>query len=102
MYRCGEITRFGQFKKWLPKTRLANDLGISVQRIQQLLTKNIGSLTVDELERVSEVLDIDFKCMCVLTINEYRHQRRKKPRFVLELQRVRQGSGVQRSAPSKN
>lgn len=75
----GSIKKFGQLEKKLPYTILAKEAKIGVRRLKKLFN-DVGEITVAELHRMAEVLDVDIALLRDITIPEADRKTRRKKR----------------------
>ncbi|MDF2190158.1 hypothetical protein [Paraflavitalea sp. CAU 1676] len=79
LIESGHITEFKQIFTYLPKTVLAGDLGTNNNRMTRLIN-NVHEFTLEELDRISQLIDVSYDAMNVLVNNQYKKSKqfRKK------------------------
>lgn len=73
----GEISFFNEMFDYIPKTRVANDLGKNNSRFTKLLNRT-EQFRLEELFTVARFLGLDDKQILDLAYNQYVQQKRKR------------------------
>lgn len=79
LIESGHITEFKQIFTYLPKTVLAGDLGTNNNRMTRLIN-NVQEFTLEELDRISQLIDVSYDAVNTLVNNQYKKSKqfRKK------------------------
>jgi plasmid maintenance system antidote protein VapI len=80
MIESGRIHEFRQIFNYLPKSILAHDLGTNNNRMTRLIN-HVEQFTLEDLFRISNLLDVNYKTVLILIHNQYFGEKRsnKKP-----------------------
>mgnify|MGYP003578630125 CR=1 FL=1 len=70
MIESGRIHEFQQIFNFLPKSIMAHDLGTNNNRMTRLIN-HVEQFTLEELFRISHLLDINYKTVLTLIHNQY-------------------------------
>jgi hypothetical protein len=70
MIESGRIHEFQQIFNFLPKSIMAHDLGTNNNRMTRLIN-HVEQFTLDELFRISQLLEINYKTVLNLIHNQY-------------------------------
>ena len=73
----GEITLFNDMFEFIPKTRVATDLGKHNVRFSRLLGR-VEKFTLQELFMLARLLELDDRKLLDLAYNQHLQQRKKK------------------------
>jgi len=71
LIESGHITEFKQIFTYLPKTVLAGDLGTNNNRMTRLIN-NVHEFTLEELDRISQLIDVSYDAVNLLVNNQYK------------------------------
>lgn len=74
MYEKGNIKSIFDIFIYVPKTRVGLDIGMRVDRFNKYL-KKIGTLTLEHIERMAFLCDLDLDVMMELWRKTYRQQK---------------------------
>ncbi|AXY78265.1 hypothetical protein D3H65_31595 [Paraflavitalea soli] len=77
LIESGYITEFKQIFTYLPKTVLAGDLGTNNNRMTRLIN-NVHEFTLEELDRISQLIDVSYDSINVLVNNQYKKSKHFK------------------------
>jgi hypothetical protein len=70
MLEQGKIKKFEQLADQLPCSALARDIDIDPRRMKKLLSEDFSEIQVGELIKISKILDVDFKLLSDLLIDQ--------------------------------
>ena len=70
MIETGRIREFQQIFSYLPKSILAHDLGTNNNRMTRLIN-HVEQFSLEELFRISHLLDVSYKTILTLVHNQY-------------------------------
>jgi len=74
MYEKGHIKSFFDIFKYVPKTRVGLDIGMRVDRLNKFL-KKVETFTLEHIDRIASLCDLDLDVMMELWRKEYRQQK---------------------------
>jgi len=77
MYEKGNIKSFFDIFIYVPKTRVGLDIGMRVDRLNKFLNK-VETFTLEHIERIAFLCDMDLDVMMDLWRKEYRLQKEKR------------------------
>jgi plasmid maintenance system antidote protein VapI len=77
LIESGHITEFKQIFTYLPKTVLAGDLGTNNNRMTRLIN-NVHEFTLEELDRISQLIDVSYDSINLLVNNQYKKSKHFK------------------------
>jgi plasmid maintenance system antidote protein VapI len=81
MIETGNVTEFQHMFNHIPKSVVAHDLGTNNNRMTRLISR-VEQFTLDELHRISKLVDIDFKIFLNLAatqmVNAMNEKKNKK------------------------
>lgn len=61
MMNEGKIKKLIDVFTYIPKTRVAQDMGKKTQRFSELITDEIGAITVTEIQMMSDLFKMDIR-----------------------------------------
>jgi plasmid maintenance system antidote protein VapI len=70
MIETGNVTEFKQMFDHIPKSVVAHDLGTNNNRMTRLIS-HVEQFTLDELHKISKLVDTDFKVFVNLAANQF-------------------------------
>lgn len=56
----GEIKKFNELKHYVSKVNFGKEIGVGYKRMNQLFGKDISSLSLGEIFKASQILDVQF------------------------------------------
>ena len=71
MVEAGKIEVFSDIFKFIPKTRVANDLGKKVDRFNELMA-NVEEFILKDLFHIAKFCELDEETMLRLVMKQYR------------------------------
>lgn len=74
LIESGHITEFKQIFTYLPKTVMAQDLGTNNNRMTKLIERT-ELFTLEELNRIGDLIDISFDSVNMLASNQYKRSK---------------------------
>ncbi len=74
LIESGHITEFKQIFTYLPKTVMAQDLGTNNNRMTRLIERT-EMFTLEELNRIGDLIDISFDSVNMLASNQYKRSK---------------------------
>ncbi|MBO9563560.1 MAG: hypothetical protein J7621_12325 [Niastella sp.] len=74
LIESGHITEFKQIFTYLPKTVMAQDLGTNNNRMTKLIERT-EMFTLEELNRIGDLIDISFDSVNSLASNQYKRSK---------------------------
>lgn len=74
LIESGHITEFKQIFTYLPKTVMAQDLGTNNNRMTKLIERT-EMFTLEELNRIGDLIDISFDSVNMLASNQYKRSK---------------------------
>jgi hypothetical protein len=74
LIESGHITEFKQIFTYLPKTVMAQDLGTNNNRMTKLIERT-ELFTLEELNRIGDLIDISFESVNALASNQYKRSK---------------------------
>jgi plasmid maintenance system antidote protein VapI len=74
LIESGHITEFKQIFTYLPKTVMAQDLGTNNNRMTKLIERT-QDFTLEELNRIGDLIDISFDSVNMLASNQYKRSK---------------------------
>lgn len=77
LIESGHITEFKQIFTYLPKTVMAGDLGTNNNRMTRLIDRT-EKFTLEELNRISELIDVPFDSINSLASIQYKKSKHFK------------------------
>ena len=77
LIESGHITEFSQMFTYLPKTVMAHDLGTNNNRMTRLID-HAEQFTLEELSRISKLMDVSFELMVQLACRQYTNSKNYK------------------------
>lgn len=70
LIETGRIQEFRQIFSYLPKSIMAHDLGTNNNRMTRLIN-HVEQFSLEELFRISNLLDVNYKTVLILIHNQY-------------------------------
>jgi hypothetical protein len=80
MIESGRIHEFQQIFHFLPKSIMAQDLGTNNNRMTRLIN-HVEQFTLEELFRISQLLEINYKTVLTLVHNQYFGEKKTNRKF---------------------
>lgn len=77
MVEAGKIDVFNDIFKYIPKTKVANDLGKKVDRFNELMT-NVDRFTIKDLFLIAKFCDLAEEKILELMLKQYRETKSRK------------------------
>jgi hypothetical protein len=73
----GKISRLEQWFPIIPKTKLAKDAGIGIDRFNTLIN-NIGLFSISEMQALAELLMVNYEVIHKMIFDQYREEQKAK------------------------